>query len=213
MFDGQSHSPASEDATGTGEERTDLEAICARYDALTQSETPLSPAHVAELVAMAGIFDLDTSQPPRALWSALKTVLRAQSPRTPDGASDPGSMDALTLMIVEDDPEMAQDLTALLVDAGHDVVGPFHSAEAAEVAAGLHPIDVALLDINLAGEVDGGALGRSLTRRWGLKIVFLSGDVTAAARHADIAAAMVIKPYTGGDVLAAIQRAAAHAPV
>ena len=120
---------------------------------------------------------------------------------------------ALTLLVVEDDPEMAQDLTALLVEAGHDVVGPFHSAEAAEVAAGLHAIDVALLDINLSGPVDGGTLGRSLRSRWGLKVIFLSGDVTAAASHADIAEAMIIKPYRGADVLGALKRVADDASV
>ncbi|MES2861118.1 MAG: hypothetical protein V4701_06570 [Pseudomonadota bacterium] len=42
-----------------------------------------------------------------------------------------------------------------------------------------------------------------------MRVVFLSGDVSAAARHADVAEAMVIKPYRGSDVLTAIQRAAA----
>ena len=111
------------------------------------------------------------------------------------------------VMVVEDDPDMAADLTALLIEAGHDVVGPFHSAEMAEAAGGLHAIDVALLDINLSGSMDGGALARSLVARWGLKVVFLSGDVTAAAGHADVAKAMVIKPYRGADVLAAIRQA------
>ncbi len=98
-------------------------------------------------------------------------------------------------------------LLRLQLEAGHGVVGPFQSAEEAEAAAGLHAIDVALLDINLSGAGDGGTLGRSLKARWGLKIIFLSGDVTAAASHADIAEAMIIKPYRGADVLGALQRA------
>lgn len=209
MFDNPSPAPTSGGRDRPDDDRASLEAICARYDALTATSAALPPVQAAELIAMAGIFDLDTTQPAHALWPELRAVLMAQSPRVSDEVAPVADADALTLMVVEDDPEMASDLTALLVEAGHDVVGPFHSAEAAEVAAGLHAIDVALLDINLAGTVDGGALGRSLKGRWGTRVVFLSGDVTAAARHADIASAMVIKPYRGGDVLSAIHRAVA----
>ncbi len=209
MFDAGNHNPTPADSAVAQSDRASLEAICARYDALTAGTEPMSPVHAAELIGMAGIFDLDVTQPPHALWLELRTVLTAQSPRVPDEVATFAPGDALTLMVVEDDPQMAQDLTALLVEAGHDVIGPFHSAEAAEVAAGLHAIDVALLDINLSGAIDGGALGRSLKERWGMRVVFLSGDVSAAARHADVAEAMVIKPYRGSDVLTAIQRAAA----
>ena len=40
----------------------------------------------------------------------------------------------------------------------------------------------------------------------GTPVVFLSGDVSAAAANAELAAAMVIKPYTGRDVLDALAR-------
>ncbi len=190
-------------------DRASLEALLARYDAMMQTPDDPSPTEVSELSAMAAIFDLDTTRPARELWPEVRAVLTAQSPRVADEIAVFDSEDQLTLLVVEDDPQMAQDLTTLLVEAGHDVVGPFHSAEAAEGAAALHAIDVALLDINLSGPVDGGTLGRSLKDRWGLKVVFLSGDVSAAARHADIAEAMVIKPYRGSDVLTALQRATA----
>lgn len=201
MFDGSIH-----DQTAASDQ-ANLDAICARYDALVEKPETITSEDATDLAALAGIFDLDTTKTLQDLWPEVRAVLTAQSPRV---AEAPVIEDAqsLTLLVVEDDPEMAQDLTALLVDAGHSVVGPFHSAEAAEVAAGLHAIDVALLDINLSGSIDGGTLGRSLKNRWGLKILFLSGDVTAAAGHADIAEAMVFKPYRGADVLAALQRVA-----
>jgi two-component system, response regulator PdtaR len=198
MFDGPIADPAAAD-------RANLDALLRRYDALTQTPEALSPEDATDLAALAGIFDLDADRTPAELWPDLRAVLTAQSPRVLESPVIE-SPSALTLLVVEDDPEMAQDLTALLVEAGHDVVGPFHSAEAAEVAAGLHAIDVALLDINLSGPVDGATLGRSLKSRWGVRAVFLSGDVTAAAAHADVAEAMVFKPYRGADVLAALQR-------
>ena len=211
MFDGSIH---DRDATADKIERDreNLAAILARYDALAEAPEAITPEDATDLVALAGIFDLDTARSPAELWPDVRAVLTAQSPRVPETPAAAQDAAALTLLVVEDDPEMAQDLTALLVDAGHAVVGPFHSAEAAEVAAGLHAIDVALLDINLSGAADGGTLGRSLKSRWGLKVIFLSGDVTAAAGHADIAESMVIKPYRGADVLAALQRLSAVAP-
>jgi CheY-like chemotaxis protein len=207
MFDGSIH-----DQTAAAD-KANLDAILERYDALMETPDAISAEDATDLAALAGIFDLDTARPPADLWPDVRAVLTAQSPRIVETPVFTQDATSLTLLVVEDDPEMAQDLTALLVEAGHDVVGPFHSAEAAEVAAGLHTIDVALLDINLSGATDGGTLGRSLKSRWGLKIVFLSGDVTAAAGHADIAEAMVIKPYRGADVLGALKRISDDASV
>ena len=200
MFDG------SIDSQTAASDKANLEAILERYDALMSAPEAITPEDATDLAALAGIFDLDPQRPPQALWPEVRAVLAAQSPRVVEAPVISDDTTSFTVLVVEDEPEMAQDLTALLVEAGHDVVGPFHSAEAAEVAAGLHAIDVALLDINLSGAVDGGTLGRSLKTRWGLKVIFLSGDVTAAASQADIAEAMIIKPYRGADVLAALQR-------
>lgn len=207
MFDG-----SITDQT-TANDKANLDAILSRYDSLMATPETMTPEDATDLAALAGIFDLDASRAPAELWPAVRAVLTAQAPRVVENPAFDADATALTLLVVEDDPEMAQDLTTLLVEAGHDVVGPFHSAEAAEVAAGLHTIDVALLDINLSGATDGGTLARSLKSRWGLKVVFLSGDVTAAASHADIAEAMVIKPYRGADVLAALKRISDDASV
>lgn len=204
MFDGTSHDQTAF-ADSPDRDRANLDAILERYDALMQIGA-ISDEDATELVALAGIFDLDSDRSPQALWPDLRAVLTAQSPRVAESPVFSAEAAPLTVLVVEDDPEMAQDLTAVLVEAGHDVVGPFHSAEAAEAAASLHRIDAALLDINLSGAVDGGTLGRSLKARWGLKVIFLSGDVTAAASHADIAEAMIIKPYRGADVLGALRR-------
>ena len=200
MFDGTIHTGAEDN------DQANLDAICRRYDSLMEAPEAMTPEDATDLTALAGIFDLDTARPAQDLWPDVRAVLTAQSPRLADSPVLSDDAASFTVLVVEDDPEMAQDLTALLVEAGHDVVGPFHSAEAAEVAAGLHRLDVALLDINLSGAIDGGALGRRLKSRWGLRVIFLSGDVTAAASHADIAEAMIIKPYRGADVLGALQR-------
>ena len=80
------------------------------------------------------------------------------------------------------------------------------AAEAAEAAAAHQAIDLALLDINLAGPTDGVALAATLKARWGVPAMFLSGDVGTVARHADAAEALLLKPYGGRDVLDAMSR-------
>jgi CheY-like chemotaxis protein len=205
--------PAESPAEANAQEA--VERLCALYDRLVEQVGPggLSGAAAAELRAMAGIYDLDVARPDAEIWRDLRAVLVRQTPLpAPVGeATAEGAVEPLTLLLVEDDPETAADLTAALTEAGHSVVGPFHHAEAAEAAVALHAVDLALLDINLSGETDGIALARTLKDRWGLPVLFLSGDVAAAARHADLAEALVLKPYTGRQVLDAIARATTRA--
>ena len=171
-----------QNAAPPGAANTDAARLCALYDGLLQAGGAVSPEAERELRALAKIFDLDAERPAAELWPYVRAVLVRQAPA----------------------PERTS--TEALDAAGHRVVGPFHSAEAAAAATALHPIDVALLDINLSGENTGVDLARSLKSRWGVPVIFLSGDVTAAAQNAELAAAMVIKPYRGRDVLDALSR-------
>ncbi|MGI4818911.1 MAG: response regulator [Janthinobacterium lividum] len=184
----------------------DIARLCAQYDALIAKGTDLSPDAAAELRALANIFDLDAATEPAALWPILRAVLVKQMPIDTAPQANGTDAGARTVLLVEDDADAAAALTETLDEAGHRVIGPFHSAEAAEAATALHQIDLALLDINLSGDASGVDLARSLKSRWGMPVIFISGDVTQAARNADLASAMVIKPYSSHDVLAAIAR-------
>ncbi|MFJ6025191.1 response regulator [Brevundimonas sp. NPDC092305] len=176
--------------------------LCRLYDPLLDGGA-VPAAALEELGALARIFDLDATGEPALVWKNVRAVVTRQPTADP---SDVEPSEVLTLLIVEDDADTAADLIAVLSEAGHRAVGPFQNVAAAEVAAALHPVDVALLDINLADDSSGIDLARSLKDRWGVPSIFLSGDVTAAARHADLAEALVSKPYTGREVLAALGR-------
>jgi two-component system, response regulator PdtaR len=181
-----------------------VERLCRLYDSrLVETGGDLSPEDARELNAMAAIYDLDTDRPSTEVWRDLRAVVTRQAPLD---AVPPTDAEALTLLVVEDDPDAAASLTELLTEAGHSVVGPFHSAAAAEAAAALHSIDAALLDINLSGEMTGVELAQVLTRRWDVRVIFISGDVAAAARDADMAEALVLKPYNGAQILEAVAR-------
>jgi CheY-like chemotaxis protein len=182
----------------------DLSLLCGQFDHLLSApEAELSTEAETELRAMAKIYDLDAAAPPAQIWTRLRGVLVKQMPPAiePETQGEP-----LTLLLVEDDEEAASSLTEALDAAGHRVVGPFHSGEAAEAAAALHGLDAALLDINLSGETTGVDLARSLKSRWGTPVIFLSGDVTAAAQNEDVADAIITKPYSGRDILSALKR-------
>lgn len=207
MFDGT--------LKATFDESSELARLRALYDGLlTDPPTDLSKEAEADLVAMARIFDLVTDRPAGAVWRDLRAVLTRQASPGGGAGDPPPACDPLTIMVVEDDPGLAADLTELLTEAGHGVVGPFSDATAATTAAGLHALDLALLDINLADDPEGGegagvALARTLKQSWGVPVVFLSGDVAAAARNARLATALVLKPYSGREVLSGIARAVA----
>lgn len=211
MFDGT--------LTATRDEGAELARLRGLYDGLLeQPPAGISTGAQTDLAAMARIFDLEADRPPAEVWRDLRTVLMRQA--DPDISDEEAPVSRpLTLMVVEDDAEMAADLTELLTTAGHGVVGPFSDAAAAMTAAGLHAIDLALLDINLAGDPqdssEGGGVGlaRTLKQSWGVPAIFLSGDVAAAARHARLATALVLKPYSGRDVLNGIARAVASGAV
>ncbi|WP_332661065.1 response regulator [Brevundimonas sp.] len=206
MFDGT--------LNATGRDRGELERLRAKYDGLL-ADPPAPPGDEAltELVGMAGIFDLDVSRPAAELWRDLRAVLARQGGPTTGALNAVPAHGPLTLMVVEDDPDMASDLTEMLAGAGHGVVGPFSDAAAARTAAGLHAVDLALLDINLAGDGDGVDLARTLTQTWGVPVIFLTGNVEAAARHVRLATALVLKPYGARDVLDAIARTVASGAV
>jgi hypothetical protein len=138
MFDGNADYTAGADEN--------VARLCALYDGLLERpEATVSDEAAAELKALAQIFDLDADRPAGELWPAVRAVLVRQAPaETP--VTTP-QIEPLTVLLVEDDAEAAAALTEALDAAGHRIVGPFHSAEAAEAATALHPIDVALLDI------------------------------------------------------------------
>ncbi|WP_295193557.1 response regulator [uncultured Brevundimonas sp.] len=195
--------PSQPDAAEVAES---VDRLCRLYDSrLAETGGDLSPEDARELKAMAAIYDLDTDRPSTEIWRDLRAVVTRQ---TPLDATAPAEVEALTLLVVEDDPDAAASLTELLTEAGHNVVGPFHSAAAAEAAAALHSIDAALLDINLSGEMTGVELARVLTDRWAVRVIFISGDVAAAAKNADMAEALVLKPYNGAQILEAVARLA-----
>ena len=177
-----------------------IDRLCEVFDPLlTDPAHALFPHQTSELAALARIFDLSTSREPSEVWSDLRTMLVLQ---TATGTAE--TVQSLTIMVVEDEPDIAAGIMAVLSDAGHRLVGPFESADAAEVSAALHQVDLALIDINLASDANGIDLARSLKSRWGVPTILMSGDVTALSALGDLADAVMLKPFTAEALRVAI---------
>ena len=81
------------------------------------------------------------------------------------------------VLIVEDEVIVSLDIQTILKDMGIAVTGIAHTVEQALASiAGERP-DLVLLDISLDGEFEGVELARTIDRRWGIPVVFISGHL------------------------------------
>lgn len=86
-------------------------------------------------------------------------------------------------MIVEDEALIALDLEMQVEAAGHRVVAMAASAdEAVERAAETRP-DLVLMDMRLAGGSSGEDAARRLYEGWGIRCVFVSGNLEPETRE------------------------------
>lgn len=183
-----------------------IDRLCEIFDPLlTDPAHLLFPDQKAELAALARIFDLSTSRDPADVWSDMRTMLIPQPALEIAGVDE-----ALTIMVVEDDPDVAAGVMSALAEVGHCLVGPFESADAAEVSAALHQVDLALVDINLSSETNGIDLARSLKARWGVPTILMSGEIRALSALGALADAVMLKPFTAEVLREAIRTVIGH---
>jgi PAS domain S-box-containing protein len=78
------------------------------------------------------------------------------------------------ILIAEDDGIIAARLQSILTKMGYIVPAVVASGEEAVRQAAETPPDLALLDIRLAGDMDGIQAGAQLRARWGIPLVYLT---------------------------------------
>ncbi len=83
-------------------------------------------------------------------------------------------MDKNTILIVEDDPVSALVARKSLELLGYDVSGVFESAEEALPAVARLRPDLVLMDIVLAGEMDGVRAAQLIRQRHGVPVIYLT---------------------------------------
>jgi PAS domain S-box-containing protein len=79
------------------------------------------------------------------------------------------------ILIVEDEALVATHLKRILTKSGYDVVGMIASGEEALQLVEETPPDLVLMDINLAGELDGIETTTQIHERFDIPVVYLTG--------------------------------------
>jgi len=112
------------------------------------------------------------------------------------------------ILVVEDDPLIAEDIQGYLLEHGHRVLGPVASRMEAQALITTGRPDAAVLDIHLGGIPDEGcALARWINEHHPLPFIFLSShadEATLAKAKGCHPGGYVLKPFTGADIKVAL---------
>ena len=100
-------------------------------------------------------------------------------------------MSKATILIVEDDAILAMDLQRMLSQQGYTVVGPLASGEEAIAFLLDNQVDLVLMDIELAGTMNGLRTAETLHQTSDIPIVFLTGF----SHHLLLEQAKIAAPY------------------
>lgn len=117
------------------------------------------------------------------------------------------------ILIVEDDPFIADDLHRILSGAGYTIVAtPDNPVDAMTAVTSGNP-DLILLDINLNAALDGVDLAHKVRSTGPLPFIFISANIDAATLSRVAFAepqGFISKPYNEADVLIGVQLALAR---
>jgi PAS domain S-box-containing protein len=111
------------------------------------------------------------------------------------------------ILIVEDDPLLALDLRYEAELLGHEVVGLAESADEALIASEENAPDLALMDIHIAGSMDGIQAARMLHDFHRVPVIFVtsaSDDVTVARAAKGPIHGYLVKPFKRTELKACI---------
>ncbi|NTU80580.1 MAG: hybrid sensor histidine kinase/response regulator [Chloroflexales bacterium] len=117
-------------------------------------------------------------------------------------------MGAPSILIVEDEAVIAIDLQETLVGLGYTVYGPVATGEEALAAVAATTPDLVMLDIRLAGELDGIAVAEQLWATMDIPIVFLTAhaDAETVVRAGETEPyAYLLKPFDEGELAITLQ--------
>jgi DNA-binding NarL/FixJ family response regulator len=102
------------------------------------------------------------------------------------------------ILIVEDEPIVAQEMALTLSDAGHQIIGIANDGPTAVKHALATNPELVLMDINLANNSDGVETAKLMQSQASVPVVFVSANLDPNTRQRAAAANPVgylVKPY------------------
>lgn len=117
-------------------------------------------------------------------------------------------MDPLKILVVEDEPMIAESLSEMLELLGHEVLAVAESGEEAVMQLLEKEPDLLLLDIQLKGKMDGVELARLIKQKYNIPFVFTTAfadEATISRAKAEGPFGYIVKPYGVKDIMAAIE--------
>ena len=224
------------DAISLDRRKAAFHDLCEAYDVLLRPEAgPIPPGARGDLETFARLLDLniDEAAAEGDIWRQVRPVLARQVMEEGDVGPQDGEADtgggkvfmpadagqgddqafsdppaSLSLLVVEDDPDLLAGLVETLSEAGHRVVAAVASAEDAASVAALHAFDFAIVDVELAGAGDGVDLARRLHADWGTPVLFVSGSANEDLVRMEFALGFLGKPFNAQELLASVTLAA-----
>ena len=116
------------------------------------------------------------------------------------------------ILIVEDEFLIRATLVEVLEDEGYEVVAAESGEEALDLLRADGGVALMMTDMNLAGQMDGVTLAAAARGvHSSLPVVFMTGRPDRVPVLNDATEAMVSKPYTSAEIIAAISRLLAPA--
>ena len=117
---------------------------------------------------------------------------------------------SIRIVIVEDEALIADHLAVCLEDEGYEVQGIYASAEEALEERGKIEADLYLVDINLAGDLDGVDLAHQLNQGKAVPFIFLTSNTEprtiTRVKHTH-PAGFIVKPFQARDLRPTIELA------
>lgn len=126
------------------------------------------------------------------------------------GATAEDQKSPTSILIVEDEALIASYIQEVLEESGFTVAGVASSGAEAISLASASPPDLALVDIKLAGPMDGIEVALLMRSRFNVKSIFLSGVCDPETMERAKSAAplgFLEKPFRPSQVFNALQRA------
>ena len=111
----------------------------------------------------------------------------------------------MRVLIVEDEFLIAKLLENVVEDDGFEAIGPVSTVEQALAYA--PRADIALVDLSLSDGNSGQLLARRLIDRFGIDVIFVTGDPASVQQGFDGALAVVNKPFRDEEITGALAMA------